>query len=193
MTAMTLGEAQRVLEARMATEQQSSPASKPRSNEKKAKRNNAQAMLTMIGGRSESSGARVMQMIPQPMQLAVTRNLPHFNLPIGKHETVFTLKTCADSCAGVNLGDCEHHAAIAKLCPETVAVFENLSQVGRELTIGGVEQGGLGLRITHVIAHWMPFKCRGGQAKAAFGLTKNIAATALVGIGFLWIAKTQPD
>ena len=36
-----------------------------------------------------------------------------------------------------------------------------------------------------MISYWMPFHCKGTQAGVAFGLSNDVAATALVGVGFL--------
>ena len=127
----------------------------------------------------------VLQSVPDAPSIAVTRNLPHSLLPIGRHGTSFSLKTCVDSCAGINLGDYDFHMAISRLYPETVAQFTNLTESGRDIQIGGVDSQGNGLKVTHVISYWMPFYYEGTQARVAFGLSDNVAATALVGIGFL--------
>ena len=75
--------------------------------------------------------------------------------------------------------------AISWLHPEAVAQFTNLTESGRDIQIGGVDSQGNGLKVTHVISYWMPFYYKGTQAQVAFGLSDNVAATALVGIGFL--------
>ena len=95
------------------------------------------------------------------------------------------LKMSADSCTGINLGDCAYHQALSKLYPDTVAYFVDLQAQGRTVNIGGVQEQGQAVTITHVIAYWMPFSFKGAHAKVAFGLAESIAATALVGIGFL--------
>ena len=65
-----------------------------------------------------------------------------------------------------------------------MAQFTDLTESGRDIQIGGVDSHGNGLRVTHVISHWMLFHCEGTQARVAFGLSDNVAATALVGVGF---------
>jgi hypothetical protein len=119
----------------------------------------------------------------------VTRHLPHAQLPIGRYGTTFHLKTCIDSCAGINLGDYHFHMALAKLYPESVAEITDLTSTGRQIQIGGVDVQGGGLKVTHVISYWMPYSKDGTQARVAFGLSDHVAATALVGIGFLRATK----
>ena len=43
-----------------------------------------------------------LQSVPEVPSVAVTQNLPHAVLPIGQHGTAFSVKTCVDSCAGIN-------------------------------------------------------------------------------------------
>lgn len=136
-------------------------------------------------GSSGDSQVRAMQMLPEASSLAVTRNLPHGKLPIGKDSEEFSINTAIDSCAGVNLGDHDFHIAISKLYPESVAQLVNLEDAGNAVTIGGIEQNGTGVRITHVITYWLPSFHKGQQARVSFGLATNVAASALVGIGFL--------
>lgn len=45
----------------------------------------------------------------------------------GTTQTVFSVKTCVDSCTGINLGDYSFHAALAWLCPKVVAQFVDLT------------------------------------------------------------------
>ena len=39
--------------------------------------------------------------------------------------------------------------------------------------------------ITHVITYWLPFLVRGERAQLSFGLSDAVAATALLGCGFI--------
>ena len=64
-----------------------------------------------------------------------------------------------------------------------------MTESERDIQIGGVDAQGNGLRVTHVVSYWMPFYYEGYQARVSFGLSDNVAATALVGIGFLRAAK----
>ena len=69
-----------------------------------------------------------LQSVPEAPSIAVTWNLPHTVLPIGQHSTAFSVKTCVDSCAGINLGDYNFHMAISRLYPEAVAQFTDLTE-----------------------------------------------------------------
>ena len=71
-----------------------------------------------------------LQSVPEAPSIAVTRNLPHAVLPIGCHGTAFSVKTCVDSCAGINLGDYDFHMAISKLYSEAVAQWTDLTESG---------------------------------------------------------------
>ena len=117
--------------------------------------------------------------------ILVTRNLPHANLPMGQYKKVFSLNMCVDSCAGINLGGYNFHMALSKLYPEVVSQIIDLTAIGQDIHIGGINAHGNGIKVTHVISYWMPNYQDGAQARVAFGFSKKVAATTLVGIGFL--------
>ena len=146
------------------------------------------AIIAVLGNQNfgeEGNAAIALQAAPNAPTIAVTHNLPHANLPIGCYKKVFNLKTCVDSCAGINLGDYNFHMALAKLYPEVVSQIIDLVAIGWDIHIGGVDAHGTSIQVTHVISYWMPHYCDGAQACIAFGLSEKVAAMALVGIGFL--------
>lgn len=117
--------------------------------------------------------------------LSVTRQLSHVLLPMGRTQAQFRLKLAVDSCAGINLGDLQFHLALRNLYPDSVAQLIDLRENSHEISIGGVEEQGSGVSVTHVISYWLPFVHQGQPARVAFGLAENLATTALVGVGFL--------
>lgn len=118
------------------------------------------------------------------LTLDVTRNLPHIRLPLGDDDNGFSIKTAADSCAGVNIGCLQFHRGIAKLYPSAVVSFRDLQADGQEIQIGGIGKNGNPVTLTHEITYRMPYEMNGATVRISFGLSEDAAASALVGIGF---------
>jgi hypothetical protein len=89
----------------------------------------------------------------------------------------------------LNLGDYAFHVAIKELYPSVVANWFDLNDMGCPIKIGGVEEKGDGITVTHVVVYWLPYMYKGEQARVAFGLAEDVATSALVGIGFLRSTK----
>ena len=124
-------------------------------------------------------------MINRIHNLNVTTALPHTVLHIGGDQVAFRLKVALDTCAGLNLGHYQFHMALKDLYPKSVAKFQDLTETGQQIRIGGVEADAGGVVITHVITYWLPFLVRGERAQLSFGLSDAVAATALLGCGFI--------
>ena len=117
--------------------------------------------------------------------LTITSALPHTTIHIGNDKLAFKLKVAMDTCAGINLGHYPYHAMLKELYPTAVAKFQDLTETGQTIRIGGVEANAGGVVITHVITYWLPFLVRGERAQLSFGLSESVAATALLGCGFI--------
>ena len=141
-------------------------------------------------GADNHGQARALQMLPRQAALAVTRNLPHADVPVGKDEPSFQLKVALDSCAGLNLGHLPFHDALAKLHPQSVAQHINLAETGTTIGVGGIKNQGDGIDITHVITCWIPSQIGGEQARLSFGLSEQVSVTALLGVGFFQASQS---
>jgi len=133
----------------------------------------------------------VLETVPKaPLDLTVTRYLPHVNFPFGVGNERFTIKIAVDSCAGLNLGSLDYHRGIIALFPSAVVSFVDLRDTNQEIPVGGVGKGGTsGLVVTHVVVYRTVLKAGNVDARVAFGLSEQAAASALVGIGFLQKTK----
>ena len=137
-------------------------------------------------GKEDKLDARVMNaMVNRLHNLNITSALPHTTIHIGNDRLAFKLKVAMDTCAGLNLGHYSYHAALKDMYPNAVAKFQDLTETGQSIRIGGVEAGAGGVVITHVITYWLPFLVQGERARISFGLSDSVAATALLGLGFI--------
>ena len=93
------------------------------------------------------------------------------------------MKIAADSCAGVNIGELAYHQGIALLFPDSIVTFVNLREHNQAIDIGGVGNG-TSLTITHAVVYRLPTTFEGQEACLSFSLSKDAAASALVGIAF---------
>lgn len=125
---------------------------------------------------------------PQVIDLSVTQYLPHVQLCLGLANEQFTMKTAADTCAGLNLGELKYHQGVMALFPSAVVNFVDLSLVNQQIHVGGVGNSG-GLTVTHVVTYRMPVKKDGIEARISFGLSEQAVASALIGVGFFTRTK----
>ena len=122
--------------------------------------------------------------------LQISRELPHAQIPIGKEGgPAHKLLVAVDSCAGVNLGELEYHAAMHELYPELVHTFKPVSAFNEpDIVIGGANHNN-SLVVTHIIIYHTPMSNNGLPSYMSFRLSKDAAATAIVSISFLRNAK----
>eukprot|EP00546_Thalassionema_frauenfeldii_P005325 CAMPEP_0178919748 /NCGR_PEP_ID=MMETSP0786-20121207/14615_1 /TAXON_ID=186022 /ORGANISM="Thalassionema frauenfeldii, Strain CCMP 1798" /LENGTH=342 /DNA_ID=CAMNT_0020593725 /DNA_START=2387 /DNA_END=3412 /DNA_ORIENTATION=- len=128
----------------------------------------------------------------KPLPLGMQQELPHINFQIGNRDghPMVRIKGVVNSYAGVSIGELNYHKAMVEYYPELVAIFKPVSHyTDRNILIGGANENGEQMAVTHLISYKTPYTARGQPVRITLGLLKDAAATVLFSVGFLSTLK----